>query len=81
MVLPGGVELMPTTFPAETGDRMAEQPIRPGPDVDGVCDRSECPAPATRRADLFGQDFYFCTHHWAELRAPTPQDHPDTVDA
>jgi hypothetical protein len=32
-----------------------------------ICDRSDCPAPAGVRADLHGQDFYFCTHHWAEL--------------
>jgi hypothetical protein len=31
------------------------------------CDRSACPAPAARRVDLYGQDFYFCEHHWAEI--------------
>jgi hypothetical protein len=32
-----------------------------------ICDCSDCPAIALRRVDLYGQDFHFCGHHWAEL--------------
>ena len=32
-----------------------------------VCDRSTCPAPAQRRLDIAGQDFYFCDHHAVEV--------------
>lgn len=39
-----------------------------------VCDRSACPAAARHRIDLYGQDFHFCDHHWAELRAVLPAD-------
>lgn len=32
-----------------------------------TCDRSGCPAPACEQVVLYGQDFYFCGHHAAEL--------------
>ncbi len=32
-----------------------------------TCDRSDCPAIAIHHIDLYGQDFHFCGHHWAEL--------------
>ncbi len=33
-----------------------------------VCDQRDCPAHALHDIDLYGQDFHFCGHHWAELR-------------
>lgn len=39
-----------------------------------ICDRSDCPAHALHRIDLYGQDFHFCRHHWAEL-APVLEQH------
>jgi hypothetical protein len=32
-----------------------------------VCDRGDCPAPATCRALVHDQDFVFCAHHAREL--------------
>jgi hypothetical protein len=32
------------------------------------CDRSDCPAWATKRVDLSNQDFYFCGHHLREVQ-------------
>lgn len=36
------------------------------------CDRRDCPAPALRHVELYGQDFHFCDHHWRELPALPP---------
>ncbi len=33
-----------------------------------ICDQRDCPAHALHDVDLYGQDFHFCGHHWAELR-------------
>ena len=32
-----------------------------------TCDHGDCPAMALQHADVHGQDFHFCNHHWAEL--------------
>ena len=32
-----------------------------------ICDQRDCPAHALHDIDLYGQDFHFCGHHWAEL--------------
>jgi hypothetical protein len=32
-----------------------------------TCDHGDCPAIALRHADVHGQDFHFCNHHWEEL--------------
>jgi hypothetical protein len=40
---------------------------RTAPTIIATCDRSSCPAPAQRRLDVAGQDFYFCHHHAAEI--------------
>jgi hypothetical protein len=63
---------MPGTYTAQVEEQAAEAPIRPSPDVSGICDRSECPAPATHRVVLYEQDFYFCSHHRAELQLDEP---------
>lgn len=34
-----------------------------------TCDRSGCPACACEQFTFYGQDFYFCGHHAAELMA------------
>ncbi len=31
-----------------------------------VCDQLDCPAAALHHVELYGQDFHFCGHHWAE---------------
>ena len=33
-----------------------------------ICDQRDCPAPALHDIILYGQDFHFCGHHWAELQ-------------
>jgi hypothetical protein len=32
-----------------------------------TCDQGGCPALAAHHIDLYGQDFHFCNHHWAEI--------------
>ena len=32
-----------------------------------ICDKGGCPALAGHHIDLYGQDFHFCNHHWAEV--------------
>ncbi|GEM_PF-5109678 len=39
-----------------------------------ICDCRDCPAIAQRRVDLYGQDFHFCAHHFAEL-SPVLSEH------
>jgi hypothetical protein len=43
-----------------------------------VCDRGGCPAHALHHAEIHGQDFHFCSHHWGEVpaahrRSATPE--------
>jgi hypothetical protein len=35
--------------------------------VNVLCDRPTCPAPAQQLGVAYGQDFYFCNHHHAEV--------------
>ena len=39
-----------------------------------VCDYSDCPANAAHDVTIYGQDFYFCNHHWVELADALPND-------
>lgn len=39
-----------------------------------VCDHSDCPANAVHDVTIYGQDFYFCNHHWVELAGALPND-------
>ena len=32
-----------------------------------ICDQGGCPALAAHHIELYGQDFHFCNHHWAEV--------------
>ncbi|MFP4635874.1 MAG: hypothetical protein ACLFRD_08435 [Nitriliruptoraceae bacterium] len=41
-----------------------------------ICDRRGCPAPAQHHVEVYGQDFHFCAHHWAELE-PVLMSHLD----
>ncbi len=41
-----------------------------------TCDCRDCPAPAQHHVDIHGQDFHFCSHHWAVL-APALVAHLD----
>jgi hypothetical protein len=41
--------------------------MRPLATAAQICDKHACPAPAQRTLLVYGQDFYFCGHHSADV--------------